>query len=97
MLKTEGLGKQKIQIYETYKNTVMPHGRQFMPKHMTWQRQQFVKTHSQIIHYHTGNVYCDIVPNFLALILLTRKHMISIPTPFLQISFHIYHLIARCT
>ena len=26
MLKTEGLGKKKINIYETYKNTVMPHG-----------------------------------------------------------------------
>ena len=27
MLKTEGLGKKQIRIYETYNNTVMPHGR----------------------------------------------------------------------
>ena len=27
MLKTEGPSKKKICIYETYKNTVMPHGR----------------------------------------------------------------------
>ena len=26
MLKTEDLWKKKIRIYETYKNTVMPHG-----------------------------------------------------------------------
>ena len=27
MLKIEGLVKKKIRIYGTYKNTVMPHGR----------------------------------------------------------------------
>ena len=32
MLKTEGLGKKKICIYETYKNTVMPHGRHIYAK-----------------------------------------------------------------
>ena len=26
ILKTEGLGENQIHIYETYKNTVMPHG-----------------------------------------------------------------------
>ena len=32
ILKTEGLGKKKICIYETYKNTVMPHGRDIYAK-----------------------------------------------------------------
>ena len=32
MIKTEGLGKKKIRIYETYKNTVMPHGLHIYPK-----------------------------------------------------------------
>ena len=32
MLKTEGLGKKKIRIYETYKNTVMPHGHHIYAK-----------------------------------------------------------------
>ena len=32
MLKTEGLGKKKICIYETYKNTVIPHGRNIYAK-----------------------------------------------------------------
>ena len=32
MLKTEGLGENQIRIYETYKNTVMPHGRHIYAK-----------------------------------------------------------------
>ena len=32
MLKIEGPGKKKISIYETYKNTVMPHGRHIYAK-----------------------------------------------------------------
>ena len=59
----------------------------FIPKHMTWKRQQCVHNHYKIMCYHTGNVYCDFVPNVLALIFLTRKQMISIPTPVLQFVF----------
>ena len=32
MLKTEGLGKKQIHIHETYKNTVMPNGRNIYAK-----------------------------------------------------------------
>ena len=32
MLKIEGLGNKKIRIYETYKNTVIPHGRHIYAK-----------------------------------------------------------------
>ena len=32
MLKTEGLGEKKICKYETYKNTVIPHGRHIYAK-----------------------------------------------------------------
>ena len=32
MLKTEGLVKNKIRIYKTYKHTVMPHGRHIYAK-----------------------------------------------------------------
>ena len=59
----------------------------FTPKHMTWQGQKCVHTHTQIMRYHTGNEYCDVVPNVQALIFLTRKQMISIPTPVLQFVF----------
>ena len=59
----------------------------FTSKHMTWQIQQCVLTHSLIMHYHTENVYFNVVPNVLALIFLTRKQIISIPTPVLQFDF----------
>ena len=59
----------------------------FTPKHMTWQRKQCVRNHSQIMCYHTGNVYWGVVPNVQALIFLTRKQMISIWTPVLQFVF----------
>ena len=59
----------------------------FMPKHMIWQRQQCVHIRSEIIHYHTGNVYYYVVPNVHVLILLTKKQMISIPTQLLQFVF----------
>ena len=58
-----------------------------MPNDMTWKRQQCVHTNSQTMHYLTGNVYCNVVPNFQALILLTSKQMISIPTPVLKLVF----------
>ena len=81
--------KKQICMYETYKNTVMPHGIIFTPNHMTQRRQQCVHFHNQIMRYHTGNVYGDVVPNLQALILLTTKHMISIPTTVLQFFSHL--------
>ena len=49
------------------------------------------------MHYHTGNVSYDVVTNFQALIFLTKKKMINIPTLVHQFVFHIYHLIPRCS
>ena len=59
----------------------------FTPKHMTCKNQQCVHTHSQIMRYHTGNVYCNVMTNVQELIFLTKKQMISIPTPVLQFVF----------
>ena len=59
----------------------------FMPNIKTWKMQQCVLTHSQIMLYHTGNVYFDVVTNVKALIFLIRKQRIRIPTPFLQLVF----------
>ena len=72
-----------IQIQSFHTGVIFP------PKHMTWQMQQVMINHSLIRCYHTGNVYSDDVPNVLALIFLTRKHMISIPTPVLQFVSHL--------
>ena len=57
------------------------------PKNMIRQRKECVHIHSQITRYHTGNIYYDVVPNVKALIFLTRKQMLSIPTPVLQFVF----------
>ena len=59
----------------------------FMPKHMMWKRKKYVHIHSQIIHYHTVNVYCVVVPNVHVLIFPTKKHMINIPKQLLQLVF----------
>ena len=52
----------------------------FTPKHLIWQSRKCVRIHTQIMHYHTGNLACDVVPNVQALILMAKKHMINIPT-----------------
>ena len=87
IIKTEGLGKSKFTYIQIIKYS-----------HATWatylcqsirhvKKQQCVKTHIKIMYYHTGNFYCDVLPNVLAEIFLTRKQMISISTPVLQFVF----------
>ena len=63
MLKTEGLGKKKIAYMKLIKIQSCDMGVIFTPKHMTWQKQQCVHTHGQIMRYHTGTVYCNAVTN----------------------------------
>ena len=87
MLKTEGMGEKQTAYMKHIKIQSCHMGVVFMPKHMTWQRQKCVHNHSQIMRYHTGNVYFDVVPNVQALIFLTSKQMISIPAPVLQFDF----------
>ena len=65
----------------------MPHGRHIYAKAYDMTRQQYLNTHIHIMNYHTGNVYCNVVPNVQGLIFLTRKQMISIPTPVLQFAY----------
>ena len=94
ILKTEGLGEKKIAYMKHIKIQSCHMGVIFKPNHMTRQKQQCVHTHSQIMRYHTENVYFGIVQNIQALIFLTRKQMISIPTPVLQF---VFTLLYNCT
>ena len=87
ILKIEGTGKKKITYTKHLKIQSCHMGVIFTPKNIKWKRQQCVHTHSHIMHYHTGNVYCDVVPNIQALIFLTRKQILSIPTLVLQLVF----------
>ena len=96
MLKTEGLGKKQIRIYETYKNTVMPHRRHIYPKEYDMSKATMC-VNSQYDHALT---HCKCV-------LRCCSHCPSInitdqeiddkhPNPSPSIRFHVYHLIARC-
>ena len=80
-------GKNQITYMKLIKIQSCHMGVIFKPKHMTCQRQQCVLNHILIMRYHTGNVYWDVVPNVLALIFLTRKQMMRIPTSVLQLVF----------
>ena len=68
MIKIEGLGENKIAYMKHIKIQSCHMGVVFNPKHMVCQRQKCVHTHSQIMCYHTGNVYFDVVPNVQALL-----------------------------
>ena len=85
--KTEVLVKDKIAYIKHIKIHSCHMGVIFMPNYLIWQGQQYVHIHSQIMHYHTGNVYCDVVTNFQVLIFLTKKQMINILTLDLQFDF----------
>ena len=45
----------------------------FNPKHLIWQIQQCVHIYINIMHYYTGNVYLNVVPNVHELILMNNK------------------------
>ena len=87
MLKTEGLGEKIITYMKLIKIQSCHMGVIFTPKHITCLSQQCMYNHSQIMCYHTGNVYYTVVPNVQSLILLTSRQMIIIPTPVLQFVF----------
>ena len=57
MPKIEGIGKNKIAYMKLIKIQSFHMGVIFIPKHMTWQMQQCVLTHSLIMRSHTGNMY----------------------------------------
>ena len=86
-LKKEGLGGNQIAYTKHIKIQSCHMWVIFTPKHMIWQRQEFVHIHSYIMRYHTGNVSLDFVPNVQVLIFLTKKQIISIPTQVLPFVF----------
>ena len=59
----------------------MPHGRHIYAKSSGMAKSKIVHIHSQIMHYQDVNLY------FSVLIVLTKKHMINIPTQLLQFDF----------
>ena len=97
MIKTEGLGKNEISIYETYKNTVMPHGRHIYAKSYDMEKETMC-AYSQSDHAlpHCKCVLrcCSQCPNIN---IPDQETDDTHPNPISSICFHIYHLIASCT
>ena len=96
MLKTEGLGEKQIHIYETYKNTVMPHGRHIYAKAYDMAKSKvFAYSHSYHELPHCKYVLrcCAKCPSIN---LPDQETDYQYPDTSPSIRFHIYHLIARC-
>ena len=87
ILKTEGLGENQIAYMKHIKIQSCHMGLIFTPEYLIWKSKKCVRIHSQIMHYHTGNVSCNVVTNAQALIFLKKKQVINIPTLVLQFVF----------
>ena len=95
--KTEGLGGNKIRIYETYKNTVMPHGNHIYAKAYDMAKVTMC-AYSQSDHLLPHCKFtlrcCSKCTSINIPGQETDDHYPNISPP---IFFHIYHLMARCT
>ena len=97
IIKREGLGKKKIHIYETYKNTVIPHRRHIYDKAYDTANATICE-YSQL--YHALSRWkcllrcCAKGPRIN---LTYQETYDQYPNISPSIRFHIYHLIARCT
>ena len=84
MLKTEGLEEKQMRKYETYKNTVTPHG-----QHIYAQGSDISKA-TMCVYPQSYNAlpHCKCVmrccAKFHVLIFLAKKNMINIQTLVLQ-------------
>ena len=97
MIKTEAPGKKQICIYETYKNTVMPHGRHIYAKAYDMVKSTMCAySHSYYALPHWKYVLqcCAKCPSIN---ITDQETYDKHPNPSPSILFHIYHLIARCT
>ena len=96
ILKTEGLGKEQIRIYETYKNTVMTQGRHIYANAYDMAKAtmcEYSQSDHVLPHYKCVlRCYAQCpginIPDQEA----DYKH----PNPNPSIRFQIYHLIASC-
>ena len=97
MLKTEGLGKKQIRIYETYKNTVMPHGRYIYAKAYGMEKAT-MRSYSQSDHaLPHWKCVLRCYEQCLLINLPDQETYDKHPNNSPSISFHIYHLIASGT
>ena len=88
MIKIEGLVKKSHHIYETYKNTVMPHGRHIYAKEYDI-AQATMCAYTQYDHAppHWKFLLWCCTESVHVSIFLTKKHIIIIQTRHPQYSF----------
>ena len=97
MLKTEGLVKNNIRIYETYNNTVMPHGHHIFSKSSdtakstmcAYPQSDHALPHWKCVLQCCADCRCINIPD------QGTDNQNSDTTP--SIGFHIYQIIASCT
>ena len=53
----------------------MPHGSHIYSKESDMEMLQHAHIRSMIMHFHTGNVYCGVVPTAFVSIFLTKKQI----------------------
>ena len=97
MIKKEGLGEKQICIYETYKNTVMPHGRHIYAKAFDMAKATmcaYSQSYHALPHWKCLLQCCAKCPG---IDITDQDTDDKYPNTSPSISFHIYHLIARCT
>ena len=94
MLKTEGLGKKKIHIYEIYKNTVILHGRHIYAKAYDMAKATicaYPQSDHALPHWK-GVMWCCAKCSSVNLPDQETDDKYSDTSP--SIKFHIYHLIS---
>ena len=96
MLKTEGMGGKSIHIYDTYKNTVMLNGHHVYVKEYYMEKATILaypQSYNALPHCKCAMKCCAQCP-IINLPDQETDDQYSNTSP--SISFHIYHLIARC-
>ena len=97
MIKTGGLGENKIRIYETYKNKVMPHGIHIYAKAYDMENVTmcaYSQSDHALPHWKCVLKCCA---KFPSINLHDQETDDLYPNTSPSIYFHIYHLIELCT
>ena len=69
----------------------------FTTNHLIWKSQQCVRVHSQIMRYHTGNMYFRCFAKWLNINIPDQETYYEYSNTSPSISFHIYYLNEHCT
>ena len=80
-------GEKAHHIYETYKNTVIPHGHHIYAKSCDMENAKYAHILSLIMQFHTGNVYYGVVTTVHISIFLTKKQIKNMKKKHPQYSF----------